>query len=366
MDFPYTKTKQALENALEEKQGSAMAIYVKKGEGKGEREGKRKEEEYTDYLGYHCHEGLGVRNKVNSESLFDLASLTKILVSFPLFLMAKEERLLDFQDPIKSHFPQFPREDISLIDLLEHKTGLPPTIPFFLQKKHPGFGKASVLEEICQIDIPTNKKHPTQYSDLNFLLIGFLLEELYKKPLHLIFEEKIQKKLSLKYTNFVVEDPTKKEEKSKGCYVATARCENRKKVLQGEVDDTNCWALKGSAGHAGLFSNLKETALLFEHSLKLAKKHKELGFPHKASLPPFTTAFMLYPGITKPIDSSWKNAIGHVGFVGTSAWYHSEKKYTAILLSNSRVHPERFQDRRWIQTRLKVHSFLWEELEASR
>ena len=352
MVFPYARTKIALTTALEERQGSAMAIYVKRGE-----------QEHTDYLGYSCHKGLGVRNKVNSESRFDLASLTKILVSFPLFLMAKKEKLLGFQDPIQAYFPQFPNSNMPLLYLLQHQTGLPATANFFLQKKNPDFGKDFVLEQICKMGSSSGEALPL-YSDLNFLLVGFLLEKLYEKPLYQIFMEKIQKKLSLQHTNFIVEESAKNPEKNSTSYVATSRCEIRQKVLQGEVDDTNCWALGGYAGHAGLFSTLPETTLLFQHTIELAQQYKECIFPHEGSTSPFTTGFMLYPGITTPIDDSWRNAMGHTGFVGTSAWYHPNKKYSVILLSNSRVHPDRFEDKRWIKNRLHVHSCLWKELQT--
>lgn len=117
----------------------------------------------------------------------------------------------------------------------------------------------------------------------------------------------------------------------------------------------------GVAGHAGLFSTLSETKILLEHLLRMYRGipaiHQDLGLGvfhyrlDEVSRPP--------PLSTSP-EKAFAGALGHTGFVGTSAWIDPQSGHSVITLAN-RVHPSRSDDR-WIHTRLEFHKVLWEEL----
>jgi serine-type D-Ala-D-Ala carboxypeptidase len=230
---------------------------------------------------------------------------------------------------------------------------------------HVKLGDASpLLQWIYEAGVPNQGR--TVYSDLGFMLLGMILEQVYAKPLPEIFHEAIVTRLKLESSGYVTLPHSAAQARmfgllaDKGRFVATETCPWRKKTLQGEIHDDNTWALGGYAGHAGIFSTLRETATLFDHLLKQARVSP--AFLGRTTEAPgvFSYGFMTYPGLRASPGPAFEGAIGHTGYTGTSAWVHERTGTKAILLSN-RVHPAR-SDGRWIGSRLDFHKLLWEDL----
>jgi CubicO group peptidase (beta-lactamase class C family) len=271
---------------------------------------------------------------------------------------------------VRKYFSEFPGASTSLLDLLTHRSGLPAHLEFFRRytffeggSARPGDQKP-LLSWICEAGLTEPGKQV--YSDLGFILLGLLLESLYGKTLPEIFHERIVSRLKLESTGYVTLPHAPAPARMYGLlaeqarFVATETCPWRKKTLQGEVHDDNCWAFGGYAGHAGVFSTLRESATLFEHLLKQSKANPE--FLGRRQEPPgiFSYGYMTYPGLRPFPGPAFAGAIGHTGYPGTSAWIHEPTGTLALLFSN-RVHPTR-TDGRWINTRLEFHQLLWEEL----
>lgn len=360
MNLPYPRAQQILLDALATRQASGIALYLKKGGGEG-----------AFYLGQTAHPETGAAvAPVTEHTYFDLASLTKILSTLPLLLDAEAERLIRFQDPVRKYFPHFPAPDTTLQELLLHKSGLVNHEKFFQRvEQDPALlGRQDQLAEwICRAEFLHERG--TEYSDLGHMLFGLLLEKVFGKNLPALFRERVAQVVGVGGIGFQVlahaadaDARAFRLENDPKQFAATEKCPWRKKVLQGEVHDDNTWALGGYAGHAGLFGRLTDTARVFQHLVKLLRTRRpELRLTAPTS-EKFLQGLMVFPGLRPyrdPQEAAFRGAIGHTGFVGTSAWYHAPTDTTVVLLAN-RVHPSR-DDGRWIDTRLEFHRVLWHE-----
>lgn len=350
-----------LESAVNQQQASAIGFLLR-------RPGQADEE---IYLGSHARPANGaIEAPVGPSSIFDLASVSKIFSTVSLIFAAESEGKISFTDPVRKYFSEFPGASTTLLDILTHRSGLPAHLEFF--RRYEAFEGGTVklgdqkhlLSWICEAGLGEPGKQV--YSDLGFILLGLLLESLYGKSLPELFYERIVTRLKLESTGYVTLPHGPAPARMFGLlaetprFVATETCPWRKKTLQGEVHDDNCWAFGGYAGHAGLFSTLRESASLFEHLLKQAKVNPDFlkRAPQPAGI--FSFGFMTYPGLRPFPGPAFDGSLGHTGYTGTSAWFHEPSGTMAILYSN-RVHPVR-SDSRWIDTRLEFHKLLWDEL----
>lgn len=320
------------------------------------------------YLGQHARPGTGaLLGPVTENSLFDLASVSKIVSTVSLVFAAESEGKISFSDPVRKYFSTFPSADTTLLDLLAHRSGLPAHQEFFRRyiEGEAKFGdQKPLLSWVVNAGLP--KPGEQLYSDLGFMTLGLLLESLYGKPLPEIFHERIVTRLKLERSGYVTLPTAPAPARMYGLlaetksFVATETCPWRKKTLQGEVHDDNTWALGGYAGHAGIFSTARETAAMLDHLRRQAEASPAFLQRKPADPGVFSYGFMTYPGLRPHPGPAFAGAIGHTGYTGTSAWYHPPTKTSVVLLSN-RVHPSR-GDARWIDTRLEFHKILWEEL----
>ena len=361
MDFPFPQTRARMEAALADRQGSALALAVARGNA----------EPHTLLLGKTAQaDSGGISAPIGADSLFDLASLTKALGFLPLLIEAMREGPLQLSDPVAKFFPGFAGGDVRVEHLLRHNSGYVAHEEFYRRPSAQARGyleRAELVDWIVQHPRTPLAEAKTVYSDLGILLAGFLVEELYGKTIAELFELRTKGPLGLRETGFRVLPHAPKAARAfhfKAAperFVATAQCGFHGRLLQGEVDDNNCWALGGYSAHAGLFSTLAETVSLLRHSVQAAQRFHSEFFPNASSKPPFTQGYMLYPGLRPIATDEWKGAIGHTGFVGTSAWYHEPTDTYVVLLGN-RVHPQR-EDTRFVETRLEIHRILWSELK---
>ncbi len=262
--------------------------------------------------------------EIRAGTLFDLASLTKALFTAPAYWLLFDKSVLRPEDTIDRFFPLLPH--IPLLRLLNHSSGFPawldfynlcPPQPLYLERKE------AVIKEIARI----TERHAPVYSDLNYMLLGFILEEVFKAPLEEVFR-RFQAEIGA--ADFLcfgqdIADP-------KQC-AATMHSKVRKQVCQGVVEDENCYYLGGAAGHCGLFGSAEGVA---KH---LACLMQQRWFR-------FAANGMGAPGFDRPSgeDSQYgKSALplqlGHLGFTGTAFLIDLEKQKTGVILTN-RTHPD--------------------------
>ncbi|MDD3187480.1 MAG: serine hydrolase [Bacilli bacterium] len=196
-------------------------------------------------LGYRALWPEKVKNGVNT--LYDLASLTKVISTALIVLRAQEAGLLRIDDPISKYLKDYPYKDITIKHLLTHSSGLPADLPY-----KDIVSKGKIKDDIFKL----TKEYPTgmdvKYSDIDFILLGFALENIYQKPLNIIAEEQVFGPLNMQSTCY---NPDIN-------YCAPTEVLSKNKVIRGKVHDEKARSLGGVAGHAGIFSNLADLSLL--------------------------------------------------------------------------------------------------------
>ncbi len=298
---------------------------------------------------YGWAERFPVERKLSLKTYFDIASLTKPLVTTLLTMMFVEKNLLALDASVSKYFSSWKKEpygQIQIKHLLQHTSGLPAWKPYF-ENLMPALIESGNFDEIRKeltgkilkesLEFGTGKSRV--YSDLGFILLGLILEKIAEKPLDKLFEEWIAKPLKLQHSFFVRWNQKPKHKRVE--FATTSKCLIRRKILAGEVDDPHAWLLGGVAGHAGLFSSLSDLISLAEEILlmdadksKLIKKETFRRFVDEKIPLGWDTPS---PEGSQAGGLFSKNTIGHLGFTGCSIWIDLLKKSYVILLTN-RVH----------------------------
>lgn len=284
---------------------------------------------------------------------YDIASVTKIVFTVSAMMIAVERKLVSLEDKVQKHLSWIKPDHLTVSMLLAHHSGFVWWLPIYedLKKNHllgrENYPKnwlylQTKLEE--QSVQPTNK---STYSDLDFWLLGFLLEELFQKELYEIWSE-IRQLFGLSETYF---HKSHKPIFSVKDYAPTENCPWRG-PLQGAVHDDNTWALGGVASHSGLFSSVDDLSQWF---LKI----REIYFSKESGVNSFLSSRTVRKFLTQSGPGRWglgfmmpdfmnssagekmaKNSFGHWGFTGTGAWFDPENDIVLVTLSN-RVYPTR-------------------------
>ncbi|HJL87569.1 MAG: serine hydrolase [SAR324 cluster bacterium] len=282
-------------------------------------------------------------SKITSDSLFDLASLTKVVATLPVCLVLLNRGVLDLNQKINHYvsnagwFQEPSLGDVEIFKLFNHTSGLPAWKPLFALSNVSSVLKANVLQ--------SNLINPgfRCYSDLGWIVLGHLVERITQSNLDQLADELIFQPLGMKSTGF---NPLEQFEQIH-C-VATEDCGWRKELLQGMVHDENAFALGGVAGHAGLFSNLDDLVFYMDAWLnKLAslglEKEAEMVMNSKSEsegLPAYGIGWRFPPSLEFSGCGNRSGAMGHTGYTGTSLWFDFQLQEVLILLNN-RVYPRR-------------------------
>jgi CubicO group peptidase (beta-lactamase class C family) len=276
---------------------------------------------------------------ITREMLFDLASITKPVCTATLTLKMVEKGLLSLNSPVSEFFDGWShgwRRNVRIKHLLTHSSGLPAWLPLYKTCK----SKSEFLNAITQLDCEYEPGSRIVYSDLGFILLGFILEAVSGLSLDRLSNSEIFEPLKMYETTF------KPTGSLKAKAVATENCPWRGRVLVGEVHDENAYALGGVAGHAGLFSTAYDLAIFSQMMLNRGcygsvrvLKEETVEEAVKVWVKDDHRRFGL--GWAKPFEWPFPDeSYGHTGFTGTSIWINPKMDLFAILLTN-RIHPSR-------------------------
>ena len=282
---------------------------------------------------------------------FDLASLTKALVTAPLLALLEQDGALDLDAPLAEHLPRFsdsPYGTASLLTLAAHGAGLPAWRPLFLDEET----LESYLERIARLE-PAVNPGETLYSDLGYIVLGAVLEQVAGTTLDRLFRERIAEPLGLERAGFAVGGRGFKSAAATERGNAYEREMSgrsgedhpwRSRVIEGQVHDANAHGLGGVAGHAGLFGDVGDLALLGRWLLDggpptLGTRARARLLRPVAGAVGRTVGWLLAGHSAAARDVLPDDAPGHTGFTGTSIWLDPRHGATFVLLTN-RVHPE--------------------------
>lgn len=273
---------------------------------------------------------------LTENTLFDMASLTKLMGTTMACLRMLEEGKIALNDKISKYFSQcFGKEDITVFMLMTHTSGISAHMPLYLDKDS-GDAVSAILSK--PLAYPTGAK--TVYSCMGYILLGKILEKIEGKTLDKIVKERVFVPLGME--NSFYNPP------ADAICAATERDIFTGEMVCGVVHDENARFLKGISGNAGMFCTVNDTVrfakmlsqrgagYLDEKTFSLAVTDYTPDFDESRGL-----GFQLYGG--KPFPGGSKMSIGsygHTGFTGTSLFVDNKTGVYAILLTN-RVHPTR-------------------------
>lgn len=290
----------------------------------------------------HFNEGKKV---IDSRTFFDMASLTKPLVTVCSLLILQKEGKISINDPISKFYKNYnsKTKDIKLWQLLSHCSGLIAHREYFsiLSKAYDGDERnEKVIQSILDEELLSNPGEKCVYSDLGFILLGNIVEKVSGYKLDEYWNNNVCVPLGLsEELIFTLNSP-----KNSYDFAITGKCGWSGRLLKGIVHDDNCRFLGGVAGHAGLFGTNKGLAMFCEILLLQLKNLKNYPVFEKSELFNWVKkldgkAWSL--GFDKPtaLGSSSgkyfsKNSIGHLGFTGGSFWIDIEKGISISLLTN--------------------------------
>jgi CubicO group peptidase (beta-lactamase class C family) len=283
-------------------------------------------------------------DRATEQTIFDLASLTKVLATGPRTMQAVEAGRIALDERVAAYLPQWrgtDRTDVTVADLLEHAAGLTAYLPFFRDHR----GRAEFQHAICTLPLEYAPRTQSIYSDLGFILLGFILEDA-GFPLDAgIRVDASAVRLEAKATGVFFAPP-----RELAPYCAPTELDLwRGRLLQGEVHDENTWALGGVAGHAGLFGTAEAVGRFAREVLgglrgeqTFAQPATFARFARRSSVPHSSRALAwdtMLPSSSCGTRLSAR-ALGHTGFTGTSLWIDPELDLYVVFLTN-RVHPAR-------------------------
>jgi CubicO group peptidase (beta-lactamase class C family) len=298
------------------------------------------------------------------QTLFDIASLTKVVATTSLLLVAHHDGVCSLDDSVQRFYPHLANTvfgAITLRQLLAHSSGLEAWCPLYQEllpagpQQHAGAtGRArrrQAVTRILQRPLTAVPGSRTLYSDLGFMVLADILETQYQQSLETLFRQRVADPLGLDAMAYRPLGSPAPLPQCPDAYAATEACPWRGRVLVGEVHDENAWAMGGVAGHAGLFATA-ETLWRFAHALLETAAGRGHWLP--AALvqeswqplpgPPGSTRALGWdtptPGRSAAGEYFSRRSVGHLGFTGCSLWIDLEHQVTVVLCTN-RVHPTR-------------------------
>jgi serine-type D-Ala-D-Ala carboxypeptidase len=315
-------------------------------------------------------------------TIFDLASLTKPLATTIAMMLLVSDKKLRLDDQVTRFVPMFrggTQQPITIRHLLSHSSGLPAWKPYYEEVMAienngkanfvvSGAAKRYVLEQIHQEKPLSEPGTQALYSDLGFMVLGEIIENISGSNLNDFCHDRIYRPLGLRSTAFVdlTQLPTARTQPLEN-FAPTEICLWRKRVLCGEVHDDNAFVVGGIAGHAGLFSSARDVHAIvarLDQCLRgsdsfLPQAMVQEFFARDQSVPDSTRALGWdTPAPDKSASGIHfsQRSVGHLGFTGTSLWWDLEKNCHVILLSN-RVHPTR-RNEKIKQFRPSIHDLI--------
>ena len=311
---------------------------------------------------------------VSPSSIYDMASVTKVMGTTTAAMILVDEGSLELDAPVVRYLPwwsvgQADKETVTVRQLLLHRGGLPPFRRFFLEME----GRDAFQQAIAELPLDYSPGDSTVYSDIGMMTVAWAIEEITGKPLDRFLRERVWEPLGMQDTGFRPDSalhrriaPTEIDADFRGVHV------------RGVVHDENAFAVGGVAGHAGLFSSARDVAVFAAMMLGegragpcdgtpatpcSAPRNAEVRVVESSTVDSFTRrhdpSASRATGWDTPSGNSSAGrffsgrAFGHTGFTGPSVWIDPDLDLAVVLLMN-RVNPTR-ENTRHIPVRREVH-----------
>ncbi|MFL5573835.1 MAG: serine hydrolase domain-containing protein [Gemmatimonadaceae bacterium] len=304
---------------------------------------------------------------VDTNTLYDLASLTKVIATTTLAMILEENGQLDLNRTVASYLPEFnspEKAQITVKQILTHSGGLEAGANIYANAR----GRDQYLQQINARPLEYTPGTNMIYSDWDMIILQLVMERITGKTLDILTTEKIFRPLGMIDTQF--HPPLSLRSRIAPTQVDDARGG----LLWGTVHDENAWALGGVAGHAGLFSTAKDLALFSMMILNGGEGVNGVRIVKPATIARWTAR----QGKESTRALGWDSpeggssagqffspwSFGHTGFTGTSIWIDPEKDLFVVVLTN-RVNPTR-NNTRHVQLRRDVADAVQQSVLGAR
>jgi CubicO group peptidase (beta-lactamase class C family) len=320
------------------------------------------------------HYGTADPRAVTPSTVYDLASLTKVIGLTTACMILVDQGRLDLDAPVQRYLPEFQgarKAQVTIRHLLTHSSGLPAWRPLF----HEARNRPAVLALVDTTPLDTVPGTRFVYSDLGAIVLMQIVERITGERIDHYLARAVFGPLAMPSTRYQPPDSWRSR-------IAPTELDTafRHRLIRGEVHDENAWRMGGVSGHAGLFSNALDLARFADWLLREERSEPSRGaglgaadspscvtlcfstdvvarFTRRQNLPPGSTRAL---GWDTPSDSGYssagsklsRRAFGHTGFTGTSIWMDPDRDLFLILLTN-RVNPTR-TNTRLLQVRATV------------
>ncbi len=303
---------------------------------------------WLEHNGTAYHKAFGsralvpAREPMTEDTIFDAASLTKVIATTPAVLLLIERGQVKLDAPVQTYMPEFTGDGKALVtvrELMTHTSGLPPDI----ETKTDWHGQAEAIKKACAEKLQTKPGTVFKYSDINFFLLGEIVQRVSRTPLEVFARREIFTPLKMTDTGFL--PPTEKSFRIAPTEVVTG------KPWRGIVHDPTARHMGGVAGHAGLFTTAPDLARYARMLLNQGKldgvrffKPETVQLMTSVQTPPEISAKR---GLGWDIDTAFSGprgdlfplgSYGHTGWTGGSLWLDPASETFVIFLSN-RNHP---------------------------
>ncbi|MGH7529102.1 MAG: serine hydrolase domain-containing protein, partial [Gemmatimonadales bacterium] len=317
------------------------------------------------------HYGIDDRRPVGPETVYDLASLTKVIGLTTACMLLVDQGKLDLAAPVQRYVPAFRgagKDRVTIRHLLTHSSGLPPWRPLYTEATT----RTAAFTLVDTTPLAADPGTQAVYSDLGAILLTQVVETITGERIDRFLDRHVFGPLAMTSTRFL--PPPGWHER-----IAPTERSQDGTIIRGTVHDENAWKLGGVSGHAGLFSTAPDLARFgfwlldsYEGRRRAAEGGEAAPTTPAAALrrlsPPlvreFTRRQELPPGSSRALGWDTPSglssagtklgprAFGHTGFTGTSIWFDPDRSLVIILLTN-RVHPTR-ENGRIAQVRRQV------------
>jgi len=305
--------------------------------------------------------------ETTNASIFDLASLTKIVATTGMAMVLYERGLLDLEMPLVSLLPEFKSDDsrrkqVTARMLLDHSSGLPAYEKLFLRTND----REQLISAALSVPLARDPGSKAEYSDIGFILLGVALERLAEDALDHFCRHEVFGPLGMSHTGF---DPP-----SHWWALIPPTADDRafrQRIIQGEVQDENASVMEGIAGHAGLFATAEDLSIFAQAMLEggrpILRPETLTLFTRRESSPAAGSHALGWDTPSSPSQSGKylsARSYGHLGYTGTSLWIDPERQLSVTLLTN-RTWPD-CANQAIQQVRPAFHDAVIEALEAAR
>jgi CubicO group peptidase (beta-lactamase class C family) len=291
---------------------------------------------------YGCRALVPAREPMTEDTIFDAASLTKVVATTPAVMLLVERGQVKVDEPVCTYIPEFTgagRETVTVRELLTHTSGLPPD----METKTDWRGPAEAIKKACAEQLESKPGTVFKYSDINFVLLGEIVRRVSGLPLDVFVQREIYGPLKMTDTGFL-------PSKEKLARIAPTEVVDGK-PWRGVVHDPTARHMGGVAGDAGLFTTAGDLACYARMMLNLGTldgvrifKPETVKLMTTVQTPPSMSAKR---GLGWDIDTAYSGprgdifpvgSYGHTGFTGGSLWIDPYSKTIVIFMSN-RNHP---------------------------